>query len=37
MSGFAALQGIDLNNAYVIEKPFRSSTLEVAVQQALSD
>jgi PAS domain S-box-containing protein len=37
ISGFAALQGIDLNDEHVLEKPFRSSTLEVAVQQALSD
>ncbi len=36
MSGFAALQGTDMSNLAVIEKPFRASTLEVAVQQALN-
>ncbi|WP_298815801.1 PAS domain-containing protein [uncultured Chloroflexus sp.] len=35
MSGFAALQGKDLSDAPLIEKPFRASALEVAVQQAL--
>jgi len=36
MSGFAALQGTDMSNLAVIEKPFRASTLEVAVQEALN-
>ncbi|WP_322511762.1 PAS domain-containing protein [Chloroflexus sp.] len=35
MSGFAALQGVELTDAPLIEKPFRASSLEVAVQQAL--
>lgn len=35
MSGFAALQGVEITDAPLIEKPFRASSLEVAVQQAL--
>ncbi|MEF3274179.1 MAG: PAS domain-containing protein [Chloroflexus sp.] len=36
MSGYAALQGTILNDAPLIEKPFRASALEVAVQKALA-
>ncbi|GIV90742.1 MAG: histidine kinase [Chloroflexus sp.] len=35
MSGFAALQGAHIGDIPLIEKPFRASSLEVAVQQAL--
>ncbi|PMP82263.1 MAG: histidine kinase, partial [Chloroflexus aggregans] len=35
MSGFAALQGVHIGDIPLIEKPFRASSLEVAVQQAL--